>query len=74
MGDKRRANCTCCGKNRDEVGELSWSGLCGPCGAAILEENAVGISTKTGYAHRRRLRGYAEMLQRELLDERTSTP
>lgn len=34
----------------------------------LLEENARGIASKTGPAHRRRLRGLAEYLQREMLD------
>jgi len=69
MGDVRRANCNCCGRHRDEVGELSWTGLCGDCGVALLNENAIGISTKTGPAHRRRLRGIARYLERAALDD-----
>lgn len=39
-----------------------------------MNENALGISTKSGPAHRRRLRGYAKMIEREMLDAGTSTP
>jgi hypothetical protein len=73
MGDTRRAKCVCCGKHRDAVGELSWNGYCGECGIAIYTENAIGISTKTGPAHRRRMRGYAKWLEREALDARASS-
>ena len=69
MGDTTRARCVCCGKHRDEVGVLSWQGLCGPCGLLLLEENVIGIAAKSGPAHRRRLRGYAKWLTRELVDE-----
>lgn len=34
-----------------------------------MEENAEQISAKRGYAHMRRLRGYAVMLDRALLDD-----
>jgi hypothetical protein len=33
-----------------------------------MAENADGIRTKTGDAHRRRLRGYEKWLERERLD------
>jgi len=55
------------------VGELSWTGLCGACGVALENENAIGISTKTGPAHRRRLRGIAKYLERAMLDEQRKT-
>lgn len=59
----------CCGKNANEVGEISWRGNCSSCGLLLLEENIIGIHLKTGPAHRRRLRGIATYLQRALLDE-----
>lgn len=69
MADRRRAHCRCCGKHRDEVGEITWAGNCMSCADAILVENIEGIHTRTGYAHRRRLRGIAKYLERALLDE-----
>jgi len=32
-----------------------------------MVENIIGVATKTGPAHKRRLRGYAAMLEREAL-------
>jgi hypothetical protein len=74
MPNPRRAKCVCCGKHRDEVGELSWKGYCTDCGIELQAENAIGISTKTGPAHRRRMRGYAKWVEREALDARASAP
>lgn len=74
MPDVRRAKCNCCGRHRDEVGELSWTGLCEDCGVTLLKENAIGISTKTGPAHRRRMRGYAKWIERESLDAQRVSP
>lgn len=74
MPDKRRRNCMCCGKNASEVGEISWRGNCEACGMLLFEENARGISERTGPAHRRRLRGIAAYLQREQLDEVQARP
>lgn len=34
----------------------------------LFEENARGISAGSGYAHNRRLRGYAKWLERSLND------
>ena len=73
MTDHRRAICTCCGRHRDEVGELSWTGLCANCWPAILEENVMGIHRKSGMPHRRRLRGIAKYLERAMLDEQRKT-
>ncbi len=73
MPDRRRVRCTCCGGHRDDVGEMSWTGLCAKCSIDILTENVVGIHTKTGPAHRRRLRGIANYLQRAMLDEQQAS-
>ena len=69
MGNPRRARCVVCKRHRDEVGELSWTGLCGECGVLIHNTAAMGISTKTGPYHELRLRGYAKMLERERASE-----
>jgi len=73
VGDRRRARCVVCKRHRDEVGELSWTGLCGECGTTIHNDNAIGISTKSGPYHRRRMRGYAIWLQRQALDDERKT-
>jgi hypothetical protein len=59
MPDLRRAHCRNCRKHRDEVGEISWGGLCANCGEAILIENVVGLHTKSGVPWQRWRMGYA---------------
>jgi hypothetical protein len=73
MGNPRRTHCTCCGKHSSEVGIISWLGNCRACGKAIMNENCEQIAAKSGPAHRRRMRGYARMLERAMLDEQRST-
>ena len=72
MGDRRRVHCVVCGKHRDEVGELSWNGICVADWTAIVNENAISIHERRGWPHIRRLRGIARYLEREALD--ASTP
>lgn len=55
----------CCGKHVDEVGPLSWTGLCQADYTAIVLENVDGIRNKRGYPHLRRLQGYVKMVERE---------
>jgi len=74
MGDNRRTHCTCCGKPSSEVGIISWRGNCRGCGKAIMNENVDQIAAKSGPAHRRRLRGYARMLERAVLDDMRANP
>jgi hypothetical protein len=69
MPNPNRRRCIICGKHVDEVGPLSWNGYCTTDGLALLEENVRGIHERRGPAHRRRLRGLAAYLERELLDE-----
>ena len=38
MPDFRRANCRNCNRHRDEIGPLSWTGLCGTCGPLLSEQ------------------------------------
>lgn len=61
--------CRACGRHADEVGPLSHSRLCGPCGTERLTENVVGLATKTGPALRRWRRGMAASVGAVLLDE-----
>jgi hypothetical protein len=74
MPDPRRKRCVVCGRREDEVGPLSWTGKCAEDSIRILAENVYGISTKTGPAHRRRLRGIARYLERALLDDPRTNP
>ena len=67
MADARRKRCTCCGGHTDDVGPISWRGNCRPCGKKLQEENIVGIATKSGYAYKRRARGYQRFAERVLL-------
>lgn len=73
MGDRRRVHCVVCGKHRDEVGELSWSGLCSVDGELIMRMNALGIRDKTGPYHYKRMRGYARWLERQALDDQAAS-
>lgn len=69
MTDRRRAICVVCGKHRDEVGELSWTGLCATDWEAIVRENAMSIHERRGWPHVRRLRGIARYLERSVVDD-----
>ena len=66
MPDPRRVRCGCCGKHTSEVGSISWEGNCLPCAKLLLIENVVGITTKSGPAHRRWLRGIIRAAERDL--------
>lgn len=57
MPDRRRARCRVCGRHRDEVGLLSWSGLCIDDARAILNENVDCLHYKRGEPLRRWRRG-----------------
>ena len=70
MPNYARKRCVICGKHASEVGPISWNGYCAEHGMALLEENIVGIATRSGPAHRRRLRGLERYLERERLDDR----
>ena len=56
MPDHRYANCRICHRHRTEVGELSWTGLCGDCGVAKENANALSLHYKRGpeFEHWRR--------------------
>jgi hypothetical protein len=53
MAKGHRANCRACGKNKTEVGEISWAGYCEPCGKTIYEANNAHLHEKQGefYLH-----------------------
>jgi tRNA G26 N,N-dimethylase Trm1 len=74
MAHPNRKRCTCCGKHTSIVGPLSWNaGNCRRCGQELMVENIIGISTKTGPAYRRWLRGYASMIEREVIATRAGS-
>jgi len=59
MGDSRRVRCKNCGAHRDDVGPLSWTGLCGDCGVQLMEVNAISIHAHEGSAYlRQQVRQY----------------
>lgn len=69
MPDRRRARCKDCGRHRDTVGLLSWTGLCGDCGKVRLEENVDGLHTFSGEPLLRWRRGLAASVGAVLIDE-----
>ena len=68
MPDFRRANCQTCGRHRDEVGGISWSGLCRDCALHAVGENLEALETKSGYNYRVYLRGMARWIEQATLD------
>lgn len=69
VGDIRRAWCKGCGKHRDEVGILSWTGLCTPCAVARVAANVDGLYNRTGEPLQRWRRGMARGVGAVLLDD-----
>lgn len=68
MSDPHRASCQGCGRHRDQVGGISWTGLCRDCALAAVADNLEALETKSGYAYRRWLVGMRRFFERELLD------
>lgn len=69
MGDQRRAWCKSCDKHRDEVGTLSWTGLCTPCAIARVAENVDGLYYMRGEPLQRWRRGMVRVAGGILLDD-----
>lgn len=69
VGDIRRAWCKGCGKHRDEVGTLSWTGLCTPCAVARVAENVDGLYYMKGAPLQRWRRGMASSIGVVLVDD-----
>lgn len=59
MPDLRRANCKDCGKHRDEVGPISWGGLCIDCSVGNVTANITDLATHSGDGFDRWRRGMA---------------
>lgn len=53
MPDHRRLRCQRCEKHRDEVGSISWTGLCRECALRAFTLNRDGLVNHTGAAMRR---------------------
>jgi len=68
MGDRRRAHCQGCGKHRDQVENISWTGLCRDCSIAAVDANLEALETQSGYNYTRWLRGMGRFLERAALD------
>lgn len=68
VGDGRRAHCQGCGKHRDAVGNISWTGLCRDCALAAVEVNLEALETRQGYNYTRWLRGMAKFVEQRVLD------
>ena len=68
VGDRRRARCQGCGKRRDQVENISWTGLCRDCSIAAVDANLEALETRSGYNYTRWLRGMARFLDRATLD------
>jgi hypothetical protein len=69
MPDYRRRWCKGCDKRTEEVGPLSWSGLCSECGPRRLRENVLGLHTMTGEPVLRWRRGMAASVGAVLVDD-----
>lgn len=48
MPDHRRRKCKVCGKRDSKVGALSWTGKCGDCARALLEDNIDQMHARSG--------------------------
>jgi hypothetical protein len=68
MSDPHRASCQGCGRHRDEVGGISWSGLCRDCALRAVETNLEALDTRQGYNYTRWLRGMARFVEQRALD------
>lgn len=68
MSDPHRAHCQSCGRHRDAVGGISWTGLCRDCALHAVEVNLEALDTKQGYNYTRWLRGMGRFLERAALD------
>lgn len=56
MPDRRRSNCRECEGHRDDVGLISWRGLCEKCATANVGENVAAMIERRGPNYERWLR------------------
>jgi hypothetical protein len=71
MPDQRRRRCRRCGKTDDEVGPISWNGLCQADAIAAVAENVIGLVEHRGPALERWRRGMVACAGGVLLDDLT---
>ena len=64
-----RRTCKKCGRPREEVGQMSWTGQCFDCAEAAVKENIAGLATMSGEPLRRWRRGMVASVGGVLLDE-----
>jgi hypothetical protein len=69
MPDLRRRRCQRCGKTAEEVGPISWRGLCVEDAKRAVAENVVGLATMTNPARDRWRRGVAASVGAVILDD-----
>lgn len=74
MGDRRRARCRACGRHRDEVGELSWTGLCAEDARRLSDEANDDLHFHRGPVFALWRQRMAECVGGVLLDERPPEP
>jgi hypothetical protein len=76
--DYRRTTCRLnkggCGKSSDEVGPISWRGLCSACGETRTLDNARGLHAMSGPALDQWRHGMAASVGAVLLDELPPRP
>lgn len=69
MADDRRTSCRVCGKHKNEVGAISWSGNCANCAMLKLEYNVLSIHTRSGEPFKEWRRSVAASVGAVLLDD-----
>lgn len=69
MPDRTRKHCRVCGKHKDEVGAISWSGNCAKCAMLKLEYNVLSIHTRSGEPFKEWRRSVAASVGAVLLDD-----
>ncbi len=69
MPDRRRKNCRVCGRHTDEVGPLSWQGLCIEDARERLSTNIDQMSARSGPNFDRWRRSMALCVGGVLLDD-----
>lgn len=67
MPDLRRSNCQRCSGHRDDVGNISWSGLCERCGVEKASANLLGLIERSGPEYQHWARRLFLAMRRELV-------
>lgn len=56
MTQRRNSNCRHCGRHKDDVGQISWSGSCVECATERLTGTVMSIHAGEGEAYDRWLK------------------